>query len=129
MEIGERAIRSLRFLESGDLAGMRALCSDSATVWHNDGAGERTLDEQLSRFTSLARTVDSVRFEILRQFAKANEVLQQQVLRFERANGQRGEVHATMYFRFTGGRIERIEEYAYEVPADRGAAHEGDRRA
>ncbi|WP_037344889.1 nuclear transport factor 2 family protein [Sciscionella sediminilitoris] len=112
-ELGERAIRSLRCLEAGDHAGMRALCTESATVWHDDGTGERTLDEQLTRFASLATTVDSVRFELVRQFTKANEVLQQQVLHFERADGQRGGLHATMYFRFTGGLIERIEEFAH----------------
>ncbi|QUQ66850.1 DUF1684 domain-containing protein [Kutzneria sp. CA-103260] len=38
-----RAVTYLRHLENRDWAGARAMCADTATVWHNDGKGDETI--------------------------------------------------------------------------------------
>ncbi|MER6947522.1 nuclear transport factor 2 family protein [Nonomuraea sp. NPDC000554] len=116
--ISEKAIQCLRHLEAYDFAGMRSMCTDTATVWHNDGKGEQTIDEKLEQLKPLVAAVDSLRYDVTRQFQSSNEVLQQQVLHLAMTDGSRGEVHAAMYFRFRDGLVDRIEEYAYAVPVD-----------
>ncbi|MEV0263984.1 nuclear transport factor 2 family protein [Streptomyces sp. NPDC050617] len=113
--IAETATRCLRHLESYEFDEVLAMCTESATVWHNDGKGEQTVAEKMEQLKPLAETVDSLRFDITRQFHGANEVLQQQVLRLTMPDGSRSEFHAAMYFRFDGDLIDRMEEYAYEM--------------
>ncbi|MEV7781175.1 nuclear transport factor 2 family protein [Kitasatospora sp. NPDC088351] len=115
--ISETAIRCLRRLEEYDFAGVRAMCTDGATVWQNDGKAEQAIDERLEQFKSFVTTLDSLRYDVIRQFQNPNEVLQQQVLHLAMADGSRSELHAAVYFRFDGGLIDRIEEYVYTVPA------------
>ncbi|HEY3472647.1 MAG TPA: DUF1684 domain-containing protein [Amycolatopsis sp.] len=116
-DIKDTAVRYLRRLEEGDYAGMRALCTDTATVWHNDGKGEQSIDENLAMLKDGPAADASLRYDITRQLAEADEVLQQHVLRISNANGPLGEVQAAMYFRFKNGFIDRIEEYANFIPA------------
>ncbi|MFE5118082.1 nuclear transport factor 2 family protein [Streptomyces sp. NPDC056669] len=114
-EIDKKAIRCLRLLESFDFSAVRTMCTQDATVWHNDGTGEQTLDEKLKQLESLVPKVTSMRYDITRQFWNGDEVLQQQVLHLLTPDGSRSEIHAAMYFRFRGDLIDRIEEYAYEA--------------
>ncbi|WP_165436387.1 DUF1684 domain-containing protein [Amycolatopsis suaedae] len=116
-DIKDTAVRYLRRLEEGDYAAMRALCTDTATVWHNDGKGEQTIDENLAMLKDMPGADASLRYDITRQLAEADEVLQQHVLRISNADGPVGEVQAAMYFRFKDGLIDRIEEYANFIPA------------
>lgn len=118
-DVGDTAVRYLRRLEAGDYAGMRALCTDTATVWHNDGKGQQTIDENLAMLEDGPAAEASLRYDIIRQFTEADEVLQQHVLRITNADGPVGEVQAAMYFRFEDGLIDRIEEYANFIPAAR----------
>ncbi|MFE6664560.1 nuclear transport factor 2 family protein [Streptomyces sp. NPDC057697] len=115
--IGEKANSFLRRLEAYDFAGCRAMCTAGATVWQNDGAGERTIDATLRRFEAFAAEVETLRYDVVRQFRNGDEVLQQQVLHLTAADGTAGEVHAAVCFRFgDGGLIDRIEECVYPVP-------------
>ncbi|OZM75426.1 DUF1684 domain-containing protein [Pseudonocardia sp. MH-G8] len=116
-DLKDTATRYLRRLEAGDYAGMRALCTDTATVWHNDGKGQQTIDENLAMLKDGPAAEASLRYDITRQFTEADEVLQQHVLRITNADGPVGEVQAAMYFRFRDGLIDRIEEYANFIPA------------
>ncbi|KOT87542.1 hypothetical protein ADK86_35380 [Streptomyces sp. NRRL F-5755] len=113
--IGELATQCLRHLEAYDFGEVRAMCAETATVWHNDGKGDQTIDEKLELLTSLVGTVASLRFDVTRQFQSANEVLQQHVLRLAGSDGARSEIHTAMYVRFDGYLIDRMEEYSYEV--------------
>ncbi|MFF8918815.1 nuclear transport factor 2 family protein [Streptomyces sp. NPDC015032] len=113
----ETAISFLRSLEVYDLAGCRAMCTSRATVWQNDGQGERAIDAMLERFKAFAADVDALRYDVIRQFQNADEVFQQQVLHLSLADGSGSRVHAAVCFRFEGdGLIDRIEECIYTVP-------------
>lgn len=114
--IREKAVESLRRLEAFDFAGMRSMCTEKATVWHNDGKGNQCIDEKLEQLEPLVTTLDSLRYDVVRQYHNANEVFQQQVLHLAMADGSRAEMHAAMYFRFEEDLIDRIEEFAYDVP-------------
>ncbi len=115
--ISEKAMSFLRGLEAYDFAGCRAMCTSRATVWQNDGQGERAIDATLQRFQAFAADVDALRYDVIRQFRSTNEVFQQQVLHLSMADGSGSKVHAAVYFRFeSGGLIDRIEECIYAVP-------------
>ncbi|MGY6653563.1 nuclear transport factor 2 family protein [Amycolatopsis sp. TRM77291] len=115
--IDECALQFLRYLEACDFARVRAMCTDRATVWHNDGAGQLTIDAKLNQLAPLVADVDSLRYSVIRRFRNSDEVLHQQVLHLAMSDGSRSEINAAMYFRFEDGLIDRIEEYVYPMPA------------
>lgn len=119
------AVRYLRQWEVRDYAAMRSLCTDTATVWHNDGSGDQPIDENMELLKQLAADVDTLRYDIVRQFQDEDEVLQQQVLHLTMTDGSRSEVHAAMYFRFDDGLINRIEEYFNVVPLNESVPSSG----
>ncbi|GAB7028631.1 nuclear transport factor 2 family protein [Streptomyces sp. NPDC021749] len=114
--LSEKVDEFLRRLERYDFSGARAMCTDRATVWQNDGKDEQVIDERMEQFHTFVATVDSLRYDVSRQFENANEVLQQQVLHLNMTDGSHKEIHALLYFRFAGDLIDRIEEYVYPVP-------------
>ncbi len=125
-ELMEKAVRYLRRLESFDFPGMRAMCTETATVWHNDGTGEQTIDENLEQLERMSGGGGAValRYDITRQFQKPDEVLQQHVLHITLPDGSGAELPVAMYFRFRDGLIDRIEEYATMVRPEGGAVRD-----
>jgi uncharacterized protein (DUF1684 family) len=123
-ELTERAVQYLRHLEHFDFASMRAMCTDSATVWHNDGKGEQTIEENLEQLKGMSGGGGGValRYEITRQFQQPDEVLQQHVLHVDMPDGSGTELPVAMYFGFQDGLIDRIEEYANMAPPTEGGA-------
>lgn len=115
-DIKEKAITYLRHLENRDWAGARAMCSKTATVWHNDGKGDETIEENIGGMEGQIEAIESMHYDIVRQLAQPGEVLQQHVVEVATKDGTRGRVHAAVYFRFEDGLITRIEEYASFVP-------------
>jgi hypothetical protein len=126
-ELTEKAVQYLRHLEKFDFENMRAMCTDTATVWHNDGKGEQTIEENLEQLEQMSGGggVVALRYEITRQFQKPDEVLQQHVLHINMPGGSGTELPVAMYFGFKGGLIDRIEEYANMTPPSEGNAGEG----
>ncbi|GGP34126.1 nuclear transport factor 2 family protein [Saccharothrix coeruleofusca] len=116
-ELEDKAITYLRHLEARDWAAARAMCADTATVWHNDGKGDETIQDNIGGMEAQIGSIESMRYEVVRQFARPGEVLQQHVIHVSTVDGTRGQVHAAVYFRFEDGLITRIEEYANFVPA------------
>lgn len=114
-----KAATYLRALQDRDWKTARALCARTATVWHNDGKGEQSIEDNIAGMRARVGSIASMRYDILRQLSRPGEVLQQHVVHVATANGTRGQVHAAVYFGFDDtGRIERIEEYANFIPAD-----------
>lgn len=111
-DLKDKAITYLRHLERADWAGARAMCSATATVWHNDGKGDATIDENIAGMESQIGAIESMRYDITRQLAEPDEVLQQHVVHVTTKDGQQLQVDAAVYFRFEDGLITRIEEYA-----------------
>lgn len=109
----------LRALERSDWQSARALCAHSATVWHNDGKGDETLDEYFAGVKAQISLYDSIDYDIIRQFSQAGGVLQQHVVRVVGKDGNRGGIHAALFFGFDDtGLITRIEAYANYIPDD-----------
>ncbi|WP_370949326.1 DUF1684 domain-containing protein [Amycolatopsis sp. cg5] len=115
-DLGQKAIAFLRHLEKSEWTAARALCAGSATVWHNDGKGQASIDETMRSMAAQSETIESMRYDITRQLTGPDEVLQQHAVRVTTKDGTRGSVHAAAYFRFEDGLITRIEEYANFVP-------------
>lgn len=116
-DLEARAVTYLRHLENREWAGARAMCADTATVWHSDGKGEQTIDENIGGMESQVGAIDSMRYDITRQFSRPGEVLQQHVVHVSTKDGTKGRLHAAVYFRFDDALITRIEEYAGFEPA------------
>ncbi|MFE7972739.1 nuclear transport factor 2 family protein [Streptomyces shenzhenensis] len=118
-DLKDKAVTYLRALERADWDTARALCADTTTVWHNDGKGEQTIEENIEGMKGQIDTIESMRYAITRQLSRPGEVLQQHVVHVATKNGMRGEVHAAVYFRFDGDNlISRIEEYANFIPVE-----------
>jgi hypothetical protein len=98
------------------------MCADTATVWHNDGKGEQTIEENLEQLKQMSSGggVVALRYDITRQFQKPDEVLQQHVLHINMPDGSGTELPVAMYFGFKDGLIDRIEEYANMTPPNEG---------
>jgi hypothetical protein len=113
----DKVVTYLRALEVSDFCAARTLCADTATVWHNDGKGDETLEEYFEGLELQIKSYDSIRYDIVRQFTRQDAVLQQHVVQVAAKDGARGGIHAAVYFRFDkNGLIERIEAYANYIP-------------
>ena len=111
-DLEDKATAFLRHLENREWADARAMCSEQATVWHNDGKGDSTIQENISGMKAQVDPIESMRYDITRQFSRSGEVLQQHVVDVVMKDGARFRVDAAAYFRFEDGLITRIEEYA-----------------
>jgi hypothetical protein len=113
----------LRLVDTFDFEGVLKIASPTATVWHNDGKGEEALSVSSQRMKQLSESMQSMRYRAIRTFVNGDEALQQHVLSVALQDGTVREVHAAMYFRFAGGLLERVEEYATMLPPEaQGAA-------
>ncbi|MFD6159315.1 DUF1684 domain-containing protein [Nocardia sp. NPDC060256] len=118
-DLDHKAVTYLHALETADWAAARAMCAADTTVWHNDGKGEQSIEDNINGMAGQVDAIESMRYDITRQFSRPGEVLQQHVVHVATKEGMRGEVHAAVYFRFDDdGLITRIEEYSNFVPAD-----------
>ncbi|WP_033294951.1 nuclear transport factor 2 family protein [Amycolatopsis jejuensis] len=116
------AITYLRHLENREWADAQALCTEHATVWHNDGKGDSTIQENIAGMKAQIDPIRSMRYDIIRQFSRPGEVLQQHVVNVTMKDGAHFRLDAAVYFRFEDGRITRIEEYAGVPSQDAPAA-------
>lgn len=64
-----KAIAYLRHLENREWADAWAMCSEKATVWHNDGKGDSTIQENISSMEAQIDPIQSMRYDITRQFS------------------------------------------------------------
>lgn len=116
-DLSDRVVSYLRALEKSEWDAARALCSETATIWHNDGKGDETLDEYFAGLKSQIGSYESIGYDIIRQLSQPGGVLQQHVVRVVAKDGERGGVHAAVYFGFDDDRlITRIEAYANYIP-------------
>jgi hypothetical protein len=111
-DLRQKAVTYLRHLERADWAAARAMCSATATVWHDDGNGDSTIEENIAGMESQIGAIASMRYDIKRQLSGPGEVLQQHVVHVAMKDGARFQLPAAVYFGFTDGLITRIEEYA-----------------
>ncbi len=111
-DLKDKAIAYLRHLENRQWADAQAMCSEKATVWHNDGKGDSTIQENISGMEAQIDPIKSMRYDVTRQFSQSDEVLQQHVVNVVMKDGALFRVDAAVYFRFEDGLITRIEEYA-----------------
>ncbi|MBP2478937.1 uncharacterized protein (DUF1684 family)/ketosteroid isomerase-like protein [Crossiella equi] len=110
-DLEARAVTYLRHLENRDWTQARAMCAEQTTVWHNDGKGESTIEENIESMAAQVGPIESMRYDITRQLSRPGEVLQQHVVNVAMKDGARFQVDAAVYFRFEQGLITRIEEY------------------
>ncbi|MEV6239243.1 DUF1684 domain-containing protein [Lentzea sp. NPDC051838] len=111
-DLKDKAATYLRHLENREWTEARKMCADTATVWHNDGKGDETIRQNIDGMAAKVTPIESMRYDITRQFAENNEVLQQHRVNVTTKDGKLFEVDAAVYFRFENGLITRIEEYA-----------------
>ncbi|RAS66810.1 uncharacterized protein (DUF1684 family) [Lentzea atacamensis] len=111
-DLKDKAITYLRHLENREWDAARGMCSPTATVWHNDGKGDSSIQENIAGMAAQIEPIESMRYDITRQFAQDGEVLQQHVISVVMKDGALFQVDAAVYFRFEDGLITRIEEYA-----------------
>lgn len=108
----DKAVTYLRHLENREWDAARAMCAENATVWHNDGKGDSTIQENIAGMAAQIEPIESMRYDVTRQFDQPGEVLQQHVVNVVMKDGGRFRLDAAVYFRFEDGLITRIEEYA-----------------
>ena len=112
----EIAATYLQHLQNREWSQARSLATADATVWHSDGTGDSTIDENIEGMKSQIGSIESMRYEIHRQISGDSGLLQQHLIHVVTADGARAVVYAAVYFGFEDGLISRIEEYANAVP-------------
>ena len=117
-DLANTVVDYLHALEIVDWNAARAFCADTATVWHNDGEGDETLDHYFAGLEEQIGKYDSIHYDITRQLVEPYGVLQQHVVRVVgKNNGERGGVYSAVYFGFDdAGLISHIEAYANYIP-------------
>ncbi|MFH8479215.1 nuclear transport factor 2 family protein [Streptomyces sp. NPDC018055] len=114
-ELKDKAVTYIRALENRDRQRARTPCAETATVWHDEGKGEQSTEENIAGVEGQSASIESMRYGILRRLSQPGEVLQQHVGHVATAHG---EVHAAVHFGSDdAGQIERREQYADFVPA------------
>ncbi|MGH3262454.1 MAG: nuclear transport factor 2 family protein [Trebonia sp.] len=98
-------------VEQGDFAGMRACYAPNATVWHNDGLPEQTLDENIALVTAVASVLSGLRYDVIRRAEVEDGVYTQHVLCGDLPDGTELRVDAVMFLHIANDRIHRVEEY------------------
>lgn len=111
-DLKEKTTTYLRHLENREWDAARAMCSENATVWHSDGKGDSTIQENIAGMAAKVGPISSMRYDVTRQFDQPGEVMQQHVVKVVMKDGAVFQVDAAVYFRFEEGLITRIEEYA-----------------
>lgn len=101
----------MRALETSDFTALRRIYASDAKIWHNDGAGEQSVDENLRALKSLFGPITDLSYDIQRRYEVPDGVIQTHVLRGNLPNGEVMALDAVMYFRVEGETITRIEEY------------------
>jgi ketosteroid isomerase-like protein len=117
-DLKDKAVAYLRHLENREWADAQAMCSEKATVWHNDGKGDSPIQENIAGMKAQIDPIQSMRYDITRQFSQPDEVLQQHVVNVLMKDGARFRLDAAVYFHFENGLITRIEEYASPPSSD-----------
>jgi ketosteroid isomerase-like protein len=117
-DLEDKAVTFLRHLENREWAEARAMCSEEATVWHNDGKGDQTIEENIAGMAAQIEPIESMHYNITRQFSQPDEVLQQHAVHVVTKDATLVRVDAAVYFRFDDGLITRIEEYASSPTAN-----------
>lgn len=107
-EIVKLAGRFVDALRRGDVAAMGRLYADDIAVWHSTDGLDQTKDQNLRLLAWMARNVEGLAFDDIRQDFVADGFCQRQVLR-----GTNPPLAAPCMLRVwcADGRITRIEEY------------------
>ena len=108
LDLAERLCAAL---ERGDAAAVRELYAPDVVVWHNFDDLEQDRDGNLATLAWMTRTLQGLRYEIVRREAIDGGFLQQHVLHASFADGRAVTLPACIVARVADGRITRIDEY------------------
>ncbi|MFC9249808.1 nuclear transport factor 2 family protein [Amycolatopsis thailandensis] len=119
-DLKDKALAFVRHFQNSEWQEALEMCSDDATVWHNDGQGEASIQDNVKGQAVKMEAVQSMRYDIVRQLSEREEVMQQHVVNATLKNGAIFRLEVAAYFRFENGLITRIEEYSTEPSIDAG---------
>lgn len=111
MSMSEVADRFFAAAENADVDGMRRLYAPEATIWHNDGTGDQTVDENLSSLAVLFGSMRSVKFEVKRRVEIPGGIFQTHTLHGVLPDGEQIDLDAAMFMGVENDKVTRIEEY------------------
>ncbi|WP_218835191.1 nuclear transport factor 2 family protein [Rhodococcus sp. ACPA1] len=111
MSVNEVVNSFFEAAENADVEGLRRLYAPDATIWHNDGAGDQSVDENLESLAVLFGGMLSVKFEVKRRVEVPGGVFQTHTLHGVLPNGERVDLDAAMFMQVDAGQVSRIEEY------------------
>jgi ketosteroid isomerase-like protein len=108
LEVAEQLFAAL---ERGDADAVRDLYAPDVAVWHNFDDLEQDRETNLATLAWMTRTLQGLRYEIVRREAIEGGFLQQHVLHARFPDGREIAMPACMVVRVDDGRITRIDEY------------------
>jgi uncharacterized protein len=109
-EIANLADRFFAAIEQGDIAQLRTLYANDATIWHNYDQLDQPAADNLVVLTGLHERVRALRYTDIRRTLLADGFVQQHLLVGD-APGGRLEMPAMLRVFTADGRVTRIEEY------------------
>ena len=108
LDVGQRLFEAL---SSGDLDTYRSLMAADARVWTNFDDREVGAGEAERIVGWLVRTVEGLRYDIVRREAVPGGFVQQHVLRGRAPDGTELAMAACVWATVVDGRVVRMEEY------------------
>ncbi|PHV67133.1 ketosteroid isomerase [Williamsia muralis] len=97
--------------EAADVDELRRIYAPDATIWHNDGAGDLTVDEHLHNLAMLFGAMPSATFEVKRRSEVEGGVFQTHTFHGVLPDGTPVAVDAALFVGVADNRVTRIEEY------------------
>ncbi len=115
----EVAARLFENIEAKRVDAVAALYADDIAVWHNFSNAEQSKADNLKTLDGLARSVESLRYEVLERVLLGDRVMQRHNLRCRTSSGSEVVIPACIFITVQDGLIRRIDEYLDTGQANR----------
>ena len=106
-------------IEAKRVDAVAALYADDIAVWHNFSNVEQSKAENLATLDGLARSVESLRYEVLERVLLGDRIMQRHNLCCRTSAGSEVVIPACIFITVKDGLIRRIDEYLDTGQANR----------
>lgn len=98
-------------VERGDMATLRSLYNDDATIWHSRDEVNETVEQNMELIGAFIQRVSNRKYEQVRRYFFDGGFAQTHVTTGDLADGGRIALPVALFCKLRDGKVERLEEY------------------